>query len=202
MADVFLELQELLEQEMARTGFDPPVNPPCKEPTLPTKLRLEKVADLTDLADSLQTFYNYLSDEITRCLTFEGPTKARMDMMFAEARRNAQNDKSLTNDKMREVEVELNPQYLEAVRDHLYFKQARASHEERRRKVSKSIDRVYRELLSRNPRFPIPSDSPPMFGHHTGRPPAAPRGSNAYKPVMRDTTDEGGVSSELADPPA
>lgn len=150
MSDTFLELKTQLERELKATGFSPKAEPPLKEePTVNSNLSAMSLNQLKDLYDEYLMFYGYLTDQITRCLCFVEVTKARQAQQHAEAMKKAHNDKSLTNADLRKADVETNSAYIRAKRDYLYFKQLLAAHEERRRKMSKSMDRVGRELWLR-----------------------------------------------------
>ncbi|MBT3328163.1 MAG: hypothetical protein HN396_18215 [Gemmatimonadales bacterium] len=181
--DRFLELKDTVEGELKRTGFDPVVNPPGPEPVLPARLAPMKTEDVLGLCDDFQMFYNYLTDEITRCLTFEEVAKARVTFTKATALKAALANKKLTNDKARTAEVDTDDQYLESQVEHLYFKQMHEAQEERRRKISKSMDRLYRELNLRGQ--DTPRSAP---GTQYGRAPMPPRGfDDGFKPTVTRT---------------
>lgn len=166
--DVFIELRSTLAKELERTGYRASPEPPIPEPELPRRLRGYDIDTLVDLVDDFQTFYNYLSDQIAYVLTFEGVTKARVDLQAALAKKAAMQDKRLTNESARAVEAETDDVYLEAVSDYLFFKQDHAQLEERRRKISKSIDRLYRELMHRDSQEY--HEPPPRYPHHSRGP--------------------------------
>ncbi|MBP72881.1 MAG: hypothetical protein CMA70_04775 [Euryarchaeota archaeon] len=160
MSDIFLDLKTQLEKELRSTGFNPTAEPPLKEePEITASLSELPLRELKDLYDCYLVFYGYLTDQITRCLCFLEVTKARQALQYAEAMKRAHSDKSLTNADIRKASVETNVEYIKAKRDYLYFKQLLAAHEERRRKMSKSMDRVGRELwLRTQDRFPSSAD--------------------------------------------
>jgi len=203
--DVFIALKDTLEQELQRTGFKQPEAPPIGEPEMPRRLRELAIDDLVDLVDDFQVFYNYLSDEITRVLTFEGITKAQVDLQYALAKKEAALNKELTNESARNIEVETNEVYLGAVADYLYFKQGHAQLEERRRKISKSIERLYRELMYRDQS--LASRGGQNYGQHANRAPmpsqykgAIRRKERPSEPV-RPASSEDGVSGKDPAPP-
>ena len=104
---------------------------------------------MKDLYDEFLAFYEYLTDNIVRCLGFVSVAKARMELKKAEALIAAKKDDSVTNAESRNGFVLTNPAYMAAQQDHIYFKTMLAMHEERRRKISKSMDRIGRELWLR-----------------------------------------------------
>lgn len=181
MSDRFVELKDMIEGELARTGFNPPVNPPGPEPALPPRLTHIHLEGLINLCDDFQAFYNFLTDEITRGLTFEEITRARVAFTKAQARKRVLADKAFTNDKVRDAEVDADSDVLEAVCEYLYFRQMHEAQEERRRKISKSMDRLYRELNLRG-------QATPRFGtdQHSGRAPMPSSGfPDGFKPLSR-----------------
>ena len=181
--DRFLALKDTVEGELKRTGFDPVVRPPGPEPVLPARLGPMKTDAVLGPCDDFQGFYNYLTDEITRCLTFEEVAKARVTFTKATALKLALKDPDLTNDKMRTAEVDTDERYLESLVEYLYFKQMHEAQEERRRKISKSMDRLYRELNLRG------QDTPRFApGSEYGRAPLPPRGfPDGFKPTVTRT---------------
>jgi hypothetical protein len=150
MIDIFLDLKTTLEKDLKSTGFSPDRKPPLeKEPKIEANLSRVETEGLKDLYDQYLIFYSYLTDQITRCIVFFEVTKARHVQKHAEAMKKAHTNKNLTNADLRKACVETDVIYLNAKRDFLYFKQMLAAHEERRRKMSKSMDRVGRELWFR-----------------------------------------------------
>lgn len=198
--ELFIELRETLEGELQRTGFKQPSGPPMEEPEIPRRLRELRIDALVDLLDDFQSFYNYLSDEITRVLTFEGITKAQVDLQYALAKKEVSLDKNLTNEAARTMAVETDLTYLTAVRDHLYFKQSHAQLEERRRKISKSIERLYRELLYRDQ---LANQRPQHYGNHPNRAPMpVPRAGKEKPDEVRTVQYQERVPSEVNGPAA
>jgi len=170
MDDIFLDLKSQLEADLKTTGFNPGTEPPQKEPEIITNLSELRVSSLKNLYDQYLIFYGYLTDQITRCLVFSEVTKARQAQKQAEAMKEAHANKELTNADIRKAYVETNNSYLLAKRDYLYFKQLLAAHEERRRKMSKSMDRVGRELwLRTQDKFPHLSEEDMDNHPHTRR---------------------------------
>lgn len=194
MGDRFLELKNAIEGELERTGFRPSVVPPGPEPALPTRLAGMPTDEVLGLCDDFQGFYNFLTDEITRCLTFEEVTKARVSYTRAVALKRVLMDKSLSNDKLRSAEIETDEQFLEAQGEYLYFKQMHEAQEERRRKLSKSMDRLYRELNLRGTGHPSPQSS------QYGRAPMPARGfPDGFKPTRTVFVPSGTDSASPVD---
>lgn len=183
MSDRFLELKDSIAAELQRTGFNPSPDPPCDEPQIPDKLVKLETEAVQALCDDFQRFYNFLCDEITRCLMFEEVARARMNAARADAKKRAASDKRLNNDKLRDAWTDSDEDYLDATRDYLFFSQIHEAQEERRRKMSKSLDRLYRELLSRG-------NDPGQAPHHPNRAPMGAGGKDAFKPVLRAVAPE------------
>lgn len=197
--EIFQELRKALEQELVRTGFRPPAGPPFDEPEMPRRLKELSVPQLVDLVDDFQCFYNYLSDEITSVLTFEAVTKARADHKHADVKLEVAQNKSLTNETSRSVMIETDERWLTAVRDYLYFKQSHAQLEERRRKISKSIERLYRELIYRDQQANQRSQT---YGHHPHRAPmpAPYRGGGERVNAVQPARSKDSVPGKVDDP--
>ena len=172
--DPFLELQETLEQDLAATGFRPGEEPSGGEPRITGRLSARSDVVLKDLYDDLLNFYDYLSDQITRFILRKDSAKARVTYIRALTTRNAPS--SLGNAEQRKAYVESHADVIAVICDHLYFKQMHESLEERRRKISKSIERIARELYSRNSRH----SAPPPTSSNRGQARIPNTGSNPY----------------------
>jgi len=175
--DIFLDLKDMLTADLERSGFKRATVPPGPEPVLPRRLRELSAQEVGDSCDDFQAFYNYLTDEIVFCLTYEGPTKVRLDAVRALARKRVTLDTTLTNDRARENEVEVDPEYMGAVRDYCYFKTTHEKYEEWRRKISKSMERLYRELLGRGG---VTRQAPPSHFGRAPMPSATQGATHAY----------------------
>jgi hypothetical protein len=156
LGDAFLELRTRLEKDLRDTGFDPDTKPPFKEPRITFSLSELTDKDLRDQYDRFLRFYDYLTDEITRCEVYLGTTKARATTIFAAISLEVHEQKAYTNAETRKHAVLVHPSYLVAQKDFLYFNQLHSALEERRRKMSKSIDRIYREITFRMSDFKTP----------------------------------------------
>jgi hypothetical protein len=157
--DPFLELQDALEKDLAATGFNPDMTARTDEPRIDGRLSGRTEIALKDLYDDLLNFYDYLSDQITRYILRKDSAKARIAYVRATTARDL--PKSLSNAEARKAYIESHDAVVTVICDHLYFKQMHESLEERRRKISKSIERVSRELYLRNSKFAGP---PPSTG--------------------------------------
>lgn len=146
----FLELKDRLEKDLKATGFNPANNPPSVEPSLPAKLSVLTDDGLRDLYDDFLKYYDYLTDQITRCEVYLGTTKERAAAIYAAIKLEAAQDDRFKNAEARNSFVDVHPAYLAAMQDYLYFKQFHAAQEERRKKISKSIERVSRDLWGRS----------------------------------------------------
>ena len=77
LGDTFLELRTRLEKDLRETGFNPETKPPFQEPRITFSLSDLSDKDLRDEYDRFLRFYDYLTDEITRCEVYLGTTKER-----------------------------------------------------------------------------------------------------------------------------
>ena len=148
--DPFLELQQALERDLAATGFAPSNSPPTAEPTIAGRLRAKSEEYLKDLYDDLLNFYDYLTEQITRCVLRQDAAKARVVYIRAKA---MQSVSKLPNAEARKNAVEVDPEVVEVTCDYLYYRQMHEAMDERRRKNSKAIERVSRELYLRNSKY-------------------------------------------------
>jgi len=92
-------------------------------------------------------------------------SKARLDLKTAEASQRAASDQRLTNADMRKASVDTDPGVIGAKRDYIYFKGRLSVQEDRKKKISKCMDRIGRELW-----FRTQNDSEPdgEFFRHKG----------------------------------
>jgi aspartyl/asparaginyl-tRNA synthetase len=91
-----------------------------------------------------------LTDQITRCEVYLETTKKRVEIVKSELTLQSMNEPSLANAEARKAWVEAHEAHLVVLFDYLYFKQLYAAQEQRRKKMSKSMDRIYREIMSRD----------------------------------------------------
>ena len=154
----YLALREQLEKDLAKTGFDPRSSPPCKEPVIVGSLSDKTERDLRDLYDVFLSFYDYLTDEITRCEIYLGTTKERANTVFAAISLKILEDGQYSTVDARKHAASIHPAYLIARKDYLYFSQLHSALEERRRKMSKSMERIHREIS-----FRMQDTRPPSF---------------------------------------
>jgi len=176
IGDPFLELREQLEGALINTGFNPASNPPSKEPRVTGSLSDASDRELKNLYDSFLAFYDYLTDELTRCEIYLETTKERADTVHASIVLEANKQNDLTNAEARKSFVLTHPAYIAAKKDYLYFKQLYSAQEQRRKKMSKSMDRLYRELMLRlnEEKYNSPSGPP------------KPQIKNIFRPVSDD----------------
>ena len=148
--DVFLNLKNTLEQDLESTGFTVDDSPPGEEPKIRGDLQSLSIESIKEKYDQFMAYYEYVTDEITRLLGYTAITKARMELAHASAVKKAHANKELTNAEIRKAWVTSESEYVEAHRDHLYFKTMLNMQEERRKKFSKAMDRLGREMWFRN----------------------------------------------------
>lgn len=147
-AEPYTELGEQLTKALRGTGFDPAETPPSPEPGMPKSISRARLEELNDLYDDLTSYYNYISDEITRLETYLRTTAKRTEVVQAAVYLEC-NGKKFSNAEMRKSYVIAHPAYQSVVKDELYFKQLHSAQEQRLRKLSKNLERVSREIWKR-----------------------------------------------------
>ena len=173
------QLPKAIETKLAKTGFRPSIDPPFEEPGLPIKLSSSTNDELHNLYDKLLCFYGYLSDQLTRQEPYMVTAKKAVEVVTALAFKEAIKQKDLKNADARKAYVETHEFVQKATREYIYFKQLHSAQEERRRKISKFIDRVYRELTLRQPRSTFTSRGPSQAQQRSNI-------SRMFKPVTRE----------------
>lgn len=160
LGDDYLRLRDSMESDLRKTGFDPKVDPPCKEPSISRGVTGLAKDELMELYDSYLAYYDYISDEITRLEVYLRTTEKRASVIKAHLTLEAsKRKKELSNAELRGAWVEVHPSYQSALQDHLYFKQMHDAQEQRLRKMSKAMDKVYWAMWARDQPHP---DSRPM----------------------------------------
>ena len=149
IGEPYLKLRTQLEKDLKKSGFIPASEPPCEEPYIQGNISDMSEKSLKDMYDKFLAFYDYLTDLITHQEVYLHTTKERSDTIYAAIFLEAMKDKALSNAEARKCFVQIHPAYMVAKHDYLYCKQYHAAQEERRRKISKSMDRLYRELMLR-----------------------------------------------------
>lgn len=177
--DIFLELRETLENDLRATGFSPDRDPPGSDPVIPREVRTLPNEELKGLYDEYLSFFEYVSDLLAQASSYASISKARLEAVAAEATLSGAKDKSLTNAELRKAHV--TKVCLGARRDYVYFKAQVDVHEARLRKLSKSMDRLGRELWFRA------QDEPTQVSDFTRkRSKQNKRFTGGYKPVARN----------------
>jgi hypothetical protein len=148
--DLFLDLRETLKEDLRKTGFSPNADGgPGEEPKIPTDLSSKTNDFLKTLYDEFLSYYAYLTDQVAQDTCDATVSKARLEFKGAQAALKAATDPRLTNADMRKAVVETDAETLGAKRDYIYFKSKLAVQEDRKRKISKCMDRIGRELWFR-----------------------------------------------------
>ena len=145
----FVKLKETLIADLSKTGFKPQVTPPCEEPRLREKVSRLTEHELKDMYDEFLSYYDYLTDQITKWEVYLGTTKEMADVVHGAVLLEVYENKILKNAELRKAAVVVHPAYLSARKDYLYVKQMHSAQDERRKRISKSMDRIYRELMLR-----------------------------------------------------
>lgn len=149
MTDSFVELLDILEDDLEETGFSPGANPPSKEPVFPGSLTGKTVDDLKTLYDELLSFYGFLTDKIVMTSGHYVISKARLEQQFAEATKKVLQSK-LSNAEARKAYIETEEHYVAAKRDYTFLKATMTTLEERGDKIKRFMERLSRELWWRN----------------------------------------------------
>lgn len=121
-----------------------------------------------DLYDEYVEFYSYLTAELIKLNMYLGPCEHAYKHAKATALLDAAKDKSM-NAAMRDAYVQCDEIVLAADLEFQYFDRLWRAQDERRRGASKVIERLWRELVTRE-KLP---------------------GREHYKPVPRNTTASG-----------
>ena len=175
--DLFLDLRETLEKDLRATGVSPDRDPPGEEPRIPEGLKELPNESIKELYDNYLSFFEYVSDLLAKASSYATISKARLEAVAATATLESAKDKSLTNAELRKAHV--TKACLGAKRDYVYFKAQVDVHEARLRKISKSMDRLGRELWFR-------SQDEPMERHNDfERPATKKRFKSSYKPLSK-----------------
>jgi hypothetical protein len=182
----YLDLKDSMEEDLSRSGFNPAKAPPGKEPKAPTNFSQLGPDTLRTLYDQYIAFYEYISDEITRLEVYVRTTSERTSLIHSHLVLEAmRNKKTLSNAEVRKAWVETQPAYQQALQDSLYFKQMLNAQEQRRRKMSKMMERVYWEIWTKT--HPdqadrhVPDDV--RAGHHERR---SQHIRNMYRPINEE----------------
>lgn len=185
--NVFLELSDEVDRELVSSGFNPSKEPPGTEPTLPANVSRESDDRVKELYDNFLVFYNYLSDRIAQTTVYLGLTKQRVSVVEAQIVLEAGTKKSeLHNAELRKAYVTSHPALIAAQKDYLYFKQTVDAQNTRLKKLSKSMDRLYRELMIRQPQYSPGTHSRENSSGY--RQPERPKRKHTYKQVRPGTT--------------
>jgi hypothetical protein len=147
--DIFLILKSTIEKDLEETGFVLDEGPPSVEPKIRGGIDDLSMVQLKNLYDQFLSFYEYLSDEVTRFIGYVNITKARHDHVEASVLKRIYASGDFKNAESRKCELLTDPIYLGAQKDYLYCKTMLSTQRERRDKLLKSIERLGREFWLR-----------------------------------------------------
>jgi hypothetical protein len=190
----YLETVAQLESELDSTGYALERDPPGKEPELPDRvIRDLTVNEVKDLYDKFLAFHAFLSHQLAKCLIYLGAAEARARVARAEVFQRICADKTYTNAELREGAVLLDEDFQRIDADRLYFKSLFDIQEERRKSMSKIMERLARELALRDGERWGPS---PVREHEPSASPASqatsplptPPGRRTFRPLHRPPT--------------
>ena len=152
------DVRDTIEADLHSTGFSPLESPPGKEPKFPKEATSLSTEKLRQLYDDYLSFYEYLTDKIIQTLTYLGPAQAKLTVEKHKVTLEIGSNKAYGNAEMREAAVGCHPTVAELGVDVTYFKTLLEAQEERRKKMSKAMERLYREIMVRTeqqtPQFP------------------------------------------------
>ena len=168
--DPFVLLLDTLDADLKARGFNPSSSPPGEEPRIRGKLSKKTDIELSNMYDEFLEYFDYLSEDLTDLGVKHGVTKERLAKVRAAAAAEAVQHAGLKTQEARKNWVIVHPDVVQVTVDFQYFEQLVKAQTERSRRISKSMDRIWRELMSRKER--------------TGRTREPPRGgrSNRYTP--------------------
>ncbi len=160
-SEYFLSVSDRLLQDLKDSGFQLGRQVPAAEPQFPQDTTGIPPEELRKLYDEYLHFYEYLTDQLIQMQLFVGLSKADYAHTRARVLLQVMRDKRATNADVREALVATNEAVLSSYRDMLYQQAYCDMQEERRKKMSKVIERLYRELMLRSDRYSgAPPESP------------------------------------------
>lgn len=149
----YADLTTLLETDMRMLGFDATRQPPGEEPTLKKGADSLSLPDLKAAYDEYLAYYDFLTTQRIRFATKLLVCQARLDHAQAMATLQvARNKEVYSNAELRDAAVRVEPAVVSASTEVLYLRGMRDSLEERRHSMTKTMDRLYREIMLRTDR--------------------------------------------------
>lgn len=162
--DKYDQLRGMLEQDLANTGFNPEREPPGLEPRLPKGVSSLPQDQLRAHYDDYQAFYEFLTDQLIRILPHLETNRERAKTTLAAVRGEVLANTALTNKEARDSAIETDERVTGTRIRVVYLETLQAAQEERRKKMSKAMERLYRELMLRTDQHhpAPPAPAPPM----------------------------------------
>lgn len=148
-SDLFDRVREALEYDLEASGFSQSTYR-GKEPEPPERLGALNLETLGDLYDTYLSFYCYTSNLLCRAVNYLGVTDAKVKIAKARALLSIAGNKSYSNAELRDAYVTLDPEVVQTTADYTYFRSSYDAQEERRRKLSKILERIFREMAFRH----------------------------------------------------
>jgi hypothetical protein len=150
--DPYVETMTALERDLDSSGFSRRDKPAEVEPCLPVTKKVRQMTkdEVSDLYDECLSFHGYLANELAYLNLLKSVTEVKLRKARATAKLAVSKDRALANADAREAAVELDEGVQEAEWEHLQTRALADAHEERRRNLSKTMDRLWRELQLRD----------------------------------------------------
>jgi hypothetical protein len=146
-------LDATLTEDLRATGFNAEAPIPGEEPCLLQGADQMSMSDLKVAYDAYLAFYEYLTTQEIRFSTQLLIQQAKLEFAVASITLQVGKNKSeYPNAEMREAAVKVAPEVVSAGMEVLYLRGMRDALEERRKKLSKTMERLYRELMLRTDR--------------------------------------------------
>ena len=145
----FNRVQQLIEQDLLDSGFNSSQNPPGKEPALPAQVGTMSLQELRDLYDAYLAFYEYLTNQLVQLIPKLAVVQEQLIYKEAKARLRIAKDKEFTNEALRDAAISIDDKVLDARLEVRTINGIKQAQEERRNKMSKTMERLYRELVLR-----------------------------------------------------
>lgn len=159
----FSDIKSRMDNELAKQGFAAEEPSPVGEPPkIKSHLTKKKSSQLRDMYDDLMAWYDYLDGEAIRNSTQLATAKKKLKIVDAELIlyvNKFSDTLGLSNAEQRAAWVERHPLHIVVSKDILFFSEMAAANDSRKKKISKSMERIWREITARKE---VPKYNGPM----------------------------------------
>lgn len=145
---LFEQAKLAVEADLLETGFAVSLSP-ARQPSLPEKLSALSKVQLKDLLDEYHAWHEYLTNQLVVARLYLDTEKEKLAHVKALVLIRIASTKEKHSADLREALVMTDDEVLDVYQEFCYRRNIADGHDERRKSMARSMERIYRELVFR-----------------------------------------------------